>query len=102
MVWNKRLLNTAGRASWKKCVRFPLLEVVFNDAHVFSLFFGGANGRITQGGKVTHQTAIDLAVKVTDTEDKLRQTLAHELCHIAAWVLSGEIKPSHGRAFKLW
>lgn len=39
---------------------------------------------------------IDLATKVTDTEEKLRHTLAHELCHIAAWVLSGEIKPPHG------
>lgn len=39
---------------------------------------------------------------MTDTEAKLRHTLSHELCHIAAWVLSHEIKPSHGGAFKLW
>jgi predicted SprT family Zn-dependent metalloprotease len=47
-------------------------------------------------GKTTHVTTIDLATKVTDTEEKLRHTLAHELCHVAAWVLSGEMKPPHG------
>ncbi|ORY90850.1 SprT-like family-domain-containing protein [Leucosporidium creatinivorum] len=73
--WNKKLRNTAGRASWK---------------------------RVKTGGTTTHITSIDLATKVTDTEEKLRHTLAHELCHIAAWVLSGEIKPPHGDAFKLW
>lgn len=52
--------------------------------------------RIKSGGVTTHVCTIDLATKVTDTEEKLRHTLAHELCHIAAWVLSGEIKPPHG------
>ncbi|KAM0751945.1 hypothetical protein T439DRAFT_347627 [Meredithblackwellia eburnea MCA 4105] len=75
IVWNRRLANTAGRASWKK---------------------------ITSGGRVQHKVTIDLATKVTDTEDKLRKTLSHELCHVAAWVLDGEIKPSHGPAFKTW
>jgi predicted SprT family Zn-dependent metalloprotease len=53
-------------------------------------------------GVTTHHTSIDLATKVTDTPEKLAHTLAHELCHVAAWVLSDEIKPSHGAAFKLW
>lgn len=52
--------------------------------------------RVKTGGTTTHITSIDLAIKVTDTEEKLRHTLAHELCHIAAWVLSGELKPPHG------
>lgn len=56
------------------------------------------NGSMT----LRHECTIELATKVTDTVEKLRNTLAHELCHIAAWVLSGEIKPPHGNAFKLW
>ncbi|GAA5951162.1 hypothetical protein JCM21900_004361 [Sporobolomyces salmonicolor] len=77
VVWNGRLRNTAGRARWKTI-------------------------KSSSGGPPTHQTTIELATKVTDTEPKLRHTLAHELCHIAAWILSGEIKPPHGGAFKLW
>ena len=34
--------------------------------------------------------------------EKLRSTLSHELVHVAAWILSGETKPSHGKAFFLW
>ncbi|GAA5913458.1 hypothetical protein JCM5296_003638 [Sporobolomyces johnsonii] len=77
VVWNGRLRNTAGRARWKTV-------------------------KSSSGGPATHQTTIELATKVTDTEPKLRHTLAHELCHVAAWVLSGELKPPHGAAFKLW
>ncbi|GAA5877455.1 hypothetical protein JCM1840_006105 [Sporobolomyces johnsonii] len=77
VVWNGRLRNTAGRARWKTI-------------------------KSSSGGPATHQTTIELATKVTDTEPKLRHTLAHELCHVAAWVLSGELKPPHGAAFKLW
>lgn len=51
---------------------------------------------------VRHECTIELSSKVIDTELKLRNTLAHELCHIAAWILSGEIRPPHGGAFKLW
>lgn len=73
--WNKRLLNTAGRATVKT---------------------------LTSNGVQTHQTLVDLSVKVTDTETKLKHTLAHELCHVVSWVISKEMKPSHGPAFKLW
>ncbi|KAK4056309.1 hypothetical protein OIO90_002753 [Microbotryomycetes sp. JL221] len=74
--WNTRLRNTAGRASWK--------TVKNSD------------------GTKKHVTSVELATKVTDTADKLKHTLSHELCHVAAWVLSGEVKPPHGDAFKLW
>lgn len=73
--WSKTLRNTAGRATWRK---------------------------VRQGDAVSHVCHVDLAVKVTDTASKLRHTLAHELCHIAAWCISGEVKPSHGGAFKMW
>lgn len=49
-----------------------------------------------------HHALVELSTHVTDTADKLKHTLAHELCHLAAWALSGEMKPPHGVAFKLW
>ncbi|GAA6055423.1 hypothetical protein JCM3770_006986 [Rhodotorula araucariae] len=85
VVWNKRLRNTAGRASWKSTrSSTPGLP--------------GSPPVRTQ----THRAVVELSTHVTDTPDKLKHTLAHELCHLAAWALSGEMKPPHGAAFKLW
>ncbi|GAA5847871.1 hypothetical protein JCM9279_006676 [Rhodotorula babjevae] len=86
VVWNKRLRNTAGRASWKS-TRTTLPSPT-----------AGSPPIRTQ----THHALVELSTHVTDTADKLKHTLAHELCHLAAWALSGEMKPPHGAAFKLW
>ncbi|KAF8531040.1 SprT-like family-domain-containing protein [Gautieria morchelliformis] len=72
LVWNVRLLTTAGRAERKK------------------------------QGKALKLT-IELSTKVVDSEERVRNTLAHEMCHIAVWVLDGSPREdSHGRHFKLW
>ncbi|KAM0792854.1 hypothetical protein ACM66B_002618 [Microbotryomycetes sp. NB124-2] len=76
VTWNARLRNTAGRANYKRVRQ--------------------------EDGTKKPVAGVDLANKVVDTKAKLKHTLSHELCHIAAWVLSGELKPPHGDAFKLW
>ena len=45
---------------------------------------------------------IELSTKVVDEEDRLRDTLLHELCHAAAFVIDGVTKPPHGKCFKKW
>ena len=45
---------------------------------------------------------IELSTKVIDDENRLRSTLLHELCHAAAWVVDGTMKPAHGSCFKKW
>ena len=45
---------------------------------------------------------IELSTHVIDSPPKLRQTLCHELCHAAAWLLDGSSKPPHGPAFWKW
>ncbi|CDR36419.1 hypothetical protein NBRC10512_005954 [Rhodotorula toruloides] len=82
VVWSKRLLKTAGRATWKRSRTATM---------------PGSPEKTT-----THQALVELSVKVTDTEAKLKHTLAHELCHLAAWAMDGEMKPPHGPAFKTW
>ena len=37
-----------------------------------------------------------------DTEARLRCTLAHEMCHVAAWAVSREFKSHHGADFRGW
>ena len=46
--------------------------------------------------------SIELSTKVVDSEDKLRNTLCHEMCHAAAWLVNHVAKPPHGAVFKGW
>jgi predicted SprT family Zn-dependent metalloprotease len=41
-------------------------------------------------------------VQVIDNEVRLRSTLSHEMCHVAAWVISKEWKEHHGSVFWEW
>ncbi|KAB5595617.1 HMG box-containing protein [Ceratobasidium theobromae] len=75
--WSKKLNTTAGRAHWKR-VRDP------------------------HGNVIRHDARIELSTKVVDCEERVRNTLSHEMCHLAAWVIDSEIKPPHGPAFKRW
>jgi hypothetical protein len=47
-------------------------------------------------------STIQLNPRVIGSEEKLMETLAHELCHAAAWQFDGVSKPPHGQAFKKW
>ena len=46
--------------------------------------------------------SIQLAAKVVDDVRRLRLTLAHEMCHAAAWLVDGVSRPPHGRVFRRW
>ena len=49
---------------------------------------------------VVRGCVITLAVKVIDSYERLRKTLAHEMCHAAAWLIDGCNRPPHGRTFR--
>ena len=51
---------------------------------------------------MTREASIDLSVKVLDNDERLQQTLLHEMCHVAAWLLDGQKKPPHGPSFWKW
>jgi len=72
IVWNKRLLKTAGVTK------------------LSSTYEGERSARI------------EISLKVVDEEIKLKTTLLHEMCHVAAWVLSEERYPGHGPQFYFW
>ena len=54
--------------------------------------------RLLQG--VERRCIVTLATKVIDSYERLRKTLAHEMCHAAAWLLDGCNRPPHGRTFR--
>jgi len=72
MNWNKRLLTTAGRAKWHR----------------------------SRDG--VHTTEIELATKILDSDERIRNTLSHEMCHLACWIINGDPKEGHGKVWKGW
>jgi len=74
LVWSSRLLTTAGT-----CVQKATYE----------------------GGVQKRTSAINLSMKVLDSADRLRDTLIHEMCHAAAWVVTG-YRDGHGPIWKDW
>lgn len=45
---------------------------------------------------------IELSPRVLDSPERMRLTLAHEMCHAAQWLVDGTSKPPHGTAFRSW
>ncbi|KAI6133248.1 SprT-like family-domain-containing protein [Pisolithus croceorrhizus] len=72
LEWNKRLLSTAGRARWYR----------------------------SRDG--IQATKIELATKILDCDERIRNTLSHEMCHLACWVIDKNPREGHGQLFKSW
>ncbi|KAF9888359.1 1,3-beta-glucanosyltransferase gas1 [Aspergillus nanangensis] len=82
ITWSKTLQTTAGRASWKREKQLkPGVEAPLSSKH--------------------HAT-IELAERIIDSEDRLLNTLAHEYCHLANFMISNVHNNPHGTSFKAW
>ena len=57
---------------------------------------------MTQYGNKSYAARIELSTKVVDRYSRLERTLAHEMCHAAAWIIDQCNKPPHGKLFKQW
>ncbi|XP_015603580.1 dentin sialophosphoprotein isoform X2 [Cephus cinctus] len=73
--WNVRMRGTAGFCYNKKSVKAL--------------------------GAVTRSSRIVLATKIIDRPDRLRDTLVHEMCHAAAWLINN-VSDGHGSYWKGW
>lgn len=79
ITWKPRMTHTAGFCTFRKTVssRNPSL--------------------------IKNRTAtIELSIKVLDSPDRLRDTLIHEMCHAATWIISGSKDDHHGNVWKNW
>jgi predicted metal-dependent hydrolase len=77
LIWSTKLRTAAGRAHWTH-VKRPL------------------------GGQEQHDLKIELSTRLITSEEKMRDTLAHELCHCATWVIDNNPNANHGKQFKEW
>lgn len=73
--WNVRLTKTAGLCHSRR----------YKDRH----------------GIEVRSSRIELSTKVVDSCDRLRDTLIHEMCHAASWIISG-YRDGHGPLWKTW
>lgn len=79
IVWLATLKSTAGRARWSRSLP------------------------ASPGDPPGHNAVIELAEHVIDDEDRLINTLTHEYCHLANYMISGNThERAHGRGFKKW
>jgi predicted SprT family Zn-dependent metalloprotease len=63
----------------------------------------GKGGNVTEAKPlVQHYATIELAEKVIDSDSRLVNTLAHEFCHLANFMVSGVRDQPHGVSFKAW
>nr|SVE75050.1 EOG090X0464 [Daphnia dolichocephala] len=74
ITWNARLTRTAGY-----CRHFTKRE----------------------NGVTAFESRIELSVKVVDTPCRLRDTLIHELCHAATWMIDN-CRGGHGPVWRAW
>ncbi|XP_017650450.1 acidic repeat-containing protein [Nannospalax galili] len=73
ITWNKKMLQTAGLCTTKE----------------------------RQQPKRERYVQIAISQKVCDSPDRIRDTLIHELCHAASWLLDG-IRDSHGHLWQYY
>lgn len=127
LSWNNRLLTTAGRARWKKYVTSFQLDVdvliVYRsrdgsqttgielatkilDSDGRCIFRNALRVilRLTYRSHPKHVVSRDVSATFTRTT---RATHAYTncmcgRCHLACWIINGDPKEGHGRAFKAW
>ncbi|XP_075619460.1 germ cell nuclear acidic protein isoform X3 [Balearica regulorum gibbericeps] len=73
IIWNKKMRKTAGY-----CV----------------------TGQ-TAGPEARRYARIELSEKVCDSADRLRDTLVHEACHAATWLING-VRDGHGQFWRFY
>ncbi|KAK4685919.1 hypothetical protein P7C73_g4216, partial [Tremellales sp. Uapishka_1] len=72
--WSSRLLTTAGTATESR-KKLP-------------------------DGTTKREAKIVLSIKVLSEKSQILNTVAHEMCHLASWIISNERKNPHGKVFK--
>lgn len=98
LVWSTRLRSAAGRAHWTR-------QKGRKDEHNLQIEL--STKLITDEGTTSYVVHLRgcyglRSVQMVLMVAKLRDTLAHEICHCALWVINNDPHSHHGKAFKLW
>ncbi|KAL3430843.1 SprT-like family-domain-containing protein [Aspergillus tetrazonus] len=96
IVWSKTLQTTAGRANWKRD------RSVTDSRSMSPANSSSSSGSETPSVTIKHYATIELAERIIDDEDRLINTLAHEYCHLANYIISNIRNQPHGASFQAW
>ncbi|KAK5625488.1 hypothetical protein RRF57_001204 [Xylaria bambusicola] len=99
IIWSNTLLTTAGRAHWK-CKTTTTTSKQPSASSASSKSTTSTTTATTKSTTAQHSAHIELAVKVLSNESDLLNTVAHEFCHLAVFILHGKPKLAHGAEFK--
>ncbi|KAI0906961.1 hypothetical protein F4823DRAFT_49628 [Ustulina deusta] len=106
IVWSNTLLTTAGRAHWKcKTTTTTSKQPSASSTSSTGSTAAAAAAAAATTKKTTtmqHSASIELATKVLSNESDLLNTVAHEFCHLAVFLLHGKPKLAHGAEFKTY
>ncbi|TGJ79314.1 hypothetical protein E0Z10_g9457, partial [Xylaria hypoxylon] len=95
IVWSNTLLTTAGRAHWK-------CKTTTTTSKQPSASSTSITTKMMTTTTMQHSASIELATKVLSNESDLLNTVAHEFCHLAVFLLHGKPKLAHGAEFKAY
>ncbi|KAF9014778.1 hypothetical protein BDZ89DRAFT_1142059 [Hymenopellis radicata] len=87
-------------AEYAQALFTDLNRVVFNDGLPADVELKWSKTLRESKGEITSK--IDLAVKVLDSEERILLTMAHEMCHLACWIINKKHNENHGALFKEW
>ncbi|KAI1749022.1 hypothetical protein F4782DRAFT_514872 [Xylaria castorea] len=102
IVWSNTLLTTAGRANWKCKTTTTTLRQPPSASSSSSSSTTTTATKTTTTTTTQHYASIELATKVLSNESDLLNTVAHEFCHLAVFLLHGKPKLAHGAEFKTY
>ncbi|EAS36394.3 HMG box-containing protein [Coccidioides immitis RS] len=108
IIWSNKLNTTAGRASWKR-EHIKQKQPTQTASSCFAASHNSSDSRTASSPEYLpsqaayrHHASIELADKVVDSDDRLFNTLAHEYCHLANYMISNVRDNPHGASFKAW
>lgn len=105
--WTNKLNTTAGRANWKRETIKGTTSTT-TSVSTSSTAAGRKPSKTSATNTSTgiiqykHHASIDIAEKIIDDEHRLLNTMAHEFCHLANFMISGITTNPHGKEFKAW
>ncbi|KZZ96917.1 sprT family metallopeptidase [Ascosphaera apis ARSEF 7405] len=102
ITWSKTLNKTAGRANWKRVVVRNSNQTGSESDLSGNLLENQKSSEKAGSRTVKHIASIELAEKIIDCEERLYNTLAHEFCHLANFMISRVVDNPHGESFRCW
>ena len=101
IIWSKKLTTTAGRANWKReAVRSK--STLPKNTSTEPILISDSPVKPSANTAYIHHASIELSIKVLTTSQRLLNTLAHEFCHLADFIISNQRSQPHGPSFKSW